>query len=157
MIAHWHNVLADVSVRARLEDELTSILTPTTTAFLPPAMQVGADGGDIAAWLDARASESDVCTVRLADGTLVGLLILHVAEDVIRIGYLFGEAHWGQGYATELLTGFADWCATSQPGCQLIGGVEPGNKASVRVLQKAGFKLDANASADHVHFYTRTI
>lgn len=153
-VAHWRDVLVDEAARTRLERELSSILTPVTTAFLPPSMQVE-PGSDISAWVTGRADESDVCTVRLADGTLIGLLILHVDAGVIRIGYLFGEEHWGQGYATELLAGLIRWCASSGKGYQLIGGVEADNKASIRVLEKAGFKLDKAASAPHVRFYTR--
>lgn len=152
----WSALQADRDALARLVAELAGILTPATTAFLPPSMQIGTTS-DIATWIDGRAGESDVCTIRLLDGTLVGLLILHVSGDIIRVGYLLGEAFWGRGYGTELLQGFVRWCAASGGRYQLIGGVETDNQASIRVLEKAGFALDSDSSSGTNRFYHQRV
>lgn len=151
-VTHWRDVLMDGAARARLEIELDPILTPTTTAFLPPSMAVDTTS-DIAAWIDGRAGESDVCTVRFLDGTLVGLLILHMSGNAIRIGYLFGEVFWGRGVATELLQGLVAWCKYTGECYQLIGGVETDNTASVRVLEKVGFVRDGDTSTAINSYY----
>lgn len=153
----WSALQADRDALARLVAELAGILTPATTAFLPPNMQVAAGGGDIGAWVRGRATESDVCTVRQVDGKLVGLLILHVSGDIIRIGYLLGEAFWGRGYGTELVQGFVRWCAASGGRYQLIGGVEADNQASIRVLEKAGFALDSDSSSGTNRLYHQRV
>ena len=56
-------------------------------------------------------------------------------------GYLFDEAVWGNGLASEVVGGLVGW-ARSQPRIQtLTGGVTRSNPASARVLAKNGFEL----------------
>jgi len=57
----------------------------------------------------------------------------------VEVSYFFHPAHWGQGYATELVRTTLDhgFGALSLPA---IGAfVRPANAASARVLQKCGF------------------
>ena len=51
------------------------------------------------------------------------------------------EAVWGGGVASELIRGFVGWCERNNVA-SIVGGVERGNVASRRVLEKNGFVCD---------------
>ena len=59
----------------------------------------------------------------------------------IEVGYLLSKAHWGKGFATE------GGLASLEFGFQALGLeniiaiVHPGNKASIRVIEKLGMSL----------------
>lgn len=137
-VARWTDLIGDAPRRAGLAGELRFLLTPKVTAHLPPSLQAG----DIDAWIDERDAESEVYVVRRRDdGALVGLLILARGDgsDPVHVGYLLAEAAWGRGYATELVQGLVAALARTGP-VDLRAGVEAGNPASARVLEKAGFR-----------------
>lgn len=81
----------------------------------------------------------------------VGLLLLSPScsdddETDVRLGYIVGEDAWGRRFASELVAGIADWCRGTIDIRAFIGGVDPQNAASVRVVQKNGF---VPQTADH--------
>ena len=83
----------------------------------------------------------------------VGLAILleaQVAEDnwdrEVRLGYLLSEDVWGQGIASELVSGFVEWCRKQTSISTIVAGVALDNPASKRVLEKNGFQL---AQSEH--------
>lgn len=53
---------------------------------------------------------------------------------------MLAENTWGKGFASELIGGFVDWCRGKDNISSLAGGVEAGNAASRRVLEKSGFR-----------------
>ena len=56
------------------------------------------------------------------------------------LGYLFGRAFWGQGYASEAVAAFLDFAYARFPELDEIeAGVFDDNPASARVLEKMGF------------------
>jgi [ribosomal protein S5]-alanine N-acetyltransferase len=63
-----------------------------------------------------------------------------------------GERYWGQGLATELLTGFIGLCVKTQAWRKLIGGVDVANKLSTHLLSKLGFSRQ-NPSGNSVVFF----
>jgi len=81
-----------------------------------------------------------------ADGTLAGIGILTRWSPVHRridLGYYFASHYWGRGYATETARGLVDFSFGSL-GCHRVEAeVVPGNDASVRVLERAGFVREA--------------
>ena len=81
------------------------------------------------------------------------MLILAAPEqaDHIHLGYLLDEPAWGLGYASEILQGLAVQFAHQT--VQLTAGVGHDNPASARVLEKAGFKQDADQSNDSTLIY----
>lgn len=144
-VRHWGASLADAEARSALERDLSPILTPRFLAHLPPALQIGPDS-NLSQWVDDRAGESDVLTIRHREtGALVGVLILAQPFDAgqVHIGYLLAETAWGAGYATELVKGLI---TAASEGTELVGGVGLDNPASGRVLQKAGFTKRAAMS-----------
>lgn len=61
------------------------------------------------------------------------------ANGMVEIGYGIKKAHEGQGYMTEAVIAMTKWAST-QPGVKKIEAeTTPDNKASQRVLEKAGF------------------
>ena len=136
---------SDITDRPALERDLQTILTPRVLAPLPPDMVVR--NGNIAAWIGARLAECDPFAVSTDQTTGVLLLAQPTDTAEVHVGYLLGEAHWGKGYATELLQGLVQACRPFAP-LSLIGGVGHDNPGSARVLEKAGFKRDASQSSD---------
>ena len=149
---------ADIKSGAAFEREVTPLLTPNVLAPLPPPLQLGTT--TLAKWIAARASESVVCTIRLAENrALCGLFLLHFEPKhptpTCHLGYLLAEPYWGQGLATELLAGLVDWFKNEMPGTVLMAGVATNNPTSTRVLVKNGFVLAGCEFADDVKMYTR--
>ncbi len=145
-----------------LEAELSELLIPAVTAFLPEPLRLAKGVDPIAGWIAARNSESDVFTVRdKSTHALFGLLILAASFEPgypleIRLGYLLAEQTWGKGIATELVKGLVLWCRENYLSGHLLGGVEKGNPASAAVLIKAGFKRsDVLSSGDTDTFELR--
>ncbi|MHA3977002.1 GNAT family N-acetyltransferase [Halovulum sp. GXIMD14794] len=139
-VADWGPVLANGEARRWLEAELAGVLTPAVLAPLPKALALDGAVGD---WIDARAAESRVMLVRDRDGgALLGLLILaEAAPGEAHLGYLLAERAWGRGVATELVRGLM---AEAGP-VRWRAGVDAGNPASARVLEKCGFLPEARS------------
>jgi RimJ/RimL family protein N-acetyltransferase len=86
--------------------------------------------------------------------TLDGLVVgdcgtLGRADDVgtITIGYGLAAPYRRRGYGTALVPALTGWLLV-QPGVRLVvAAAEPGNRASCRVLERAGFRrVDATAA-----------
>lgn len=124
------------------DSALGAILAPKVLALLPPSLQRDNETS-VSEWLSRQQAEGSVLGVTRKGQTFpVGLMLLHETCDSsgiveIYVGYLLSEDHWGQGYATELLNGFA--ASVSGRAGRIIGGVDPRNIASKRVLENAGF------------------
>ena len=59
----------------------------------------------------------------------------------LRIGYVIKQTWWGRGVATELVAGLVDRARRDPDIVSVTGGVDPGNGASIRVLERSGFHL----------------
>ncbi|MBN1429114.1 MAG: GNAT family N-acetyltransferase [Anaerolineae bacterium] len=60
----------------------------------------------------------------------------------VEVAYFFHPAYWGQGFATELVRISID-CGFEQHGLEQIGAfAHPDNHASIRVLEKCGFRYE---------------
>ena len=72
----------------------------------------------------------------------VGMVSLRL-ESRANLSYLLAAPLWGKGFMTEAAASVCTW-ALEQPAIgQLWAFCEPGNGASIRVLQKTGFQEDA--------------
>lgn len=82
-----------------------------------------------------------------ADGVLAGGIGLIPGEDVERVsaevGYWVGEPYWGKGIATEAVKQITTYAFSELSLTRLYAGVYEYNKASMRVLQKAGYTQEA--------------
>lgn len=101
---------------------------------------------------------------------LIGCIGIHPQTDVYRlsaeIGYWIGEPSWGQGFATEAIELILNYGLTELNLIRIYAGCFEFNKASQRVLEKAGFKkegtfknavLKNNAICDEIRYaYVKT-
>lgn len=129
---------------------VAAILTPRVTQSLPEDWRGEYSHSRAAKWLEDIDQEA--ATLLVLDGTTrnpIGLMILFESVEersghTVRIGYMLAESAWGNGYATELLQGFVNWCKNTEIA-SVIGGVEKDNVASQRVMVKNGFTVLANS------------
>lgn len=81
------------------------------------------------------------------DDECVGSIGVKPGADVharsAEVGYWLGEAAWGRGIATEAAAGYVAWVFETVPGVERLSGcVYGGNAASMRVLEKIGFRRE---------------
>ncbi|HEU0032255.1 MAG TPA: GNAT family N-acetyltransferase [Kofleriaceae bacterium] len=72
-------------------------------------------------------------------GSLIGHVGLSPARGSVEIGYAIEECLCGRGLATEAVAAVARWGVTALGLSEVLGIVESDNRASCRVLDKAGF------------------
>lgn len=81
------------------------------------------------------------------DGDAIGGIGFELREDVFRrsaeIGYWLGEPFWGRGIATEALRAVTECALKKFDLCRIEAGVFEENRASMRVLEKAGYVCEA--------------
>ena len=83
----------------------------------------------------------------ISEGEITGGVGFSRQEDLYtrtaEIGYWVGEPHWGRGIATEALTLASEVALRDFDFARLQAGVLEWNRASCRVLEKAGYELEA--------------
>lgn len=81
-----------------------------------------------------------------AAGEVIGGIGLKREFDVNRlsteVGYWLGEAFWGRGIATAAVRALTAWAFRELDVVRIWGGVFSTNKASCRVLEKAGYAYE---------------
>jgi RimJ/RimL family protein N-acetyltransferase len=82
----------------------------------------------------------------LFDGKVAGYMGSWQQDGVRLVGYWIGKEYWGKGVATEALTGFLRIVA-ARP---LHAHVADHNVASIRVLEKCGFRLQGGEAGEVV-------
>jgi [ribosomal protein S5]-alanine N-acetyltransferase len=102
---------------------------------------------------DARAFLKSVLAARPetnfaidVDGAAVGGIAFHVQSDVERIGaelgYWLGEKFWGRGIATAAVRAVTEHALATHALHRVFALPFAHNRASARVLEKAGFTLE---------------
>lgn len=71
--------------------------------------------------------------------------IVHGAFRACHLGYSTDEAHQGQGLMTEVLTACVDHMFQRIGLNRVMANYMPENKASARLLNKLGFKVEGKA------------
>ena len=104
---------------------------------------------DARAWIRQCATQEGLpchLAVTLA-GEAVGGAGFERLPDLARltaeIGYWLGEEHWGRGLASEALRLTTDYAFANFDFVRLQAGVLEWNPRSARVLEKAGYHLEA--------------
>lgn len=117
----WMNARKPASVDALEQNwkRLESRLSPNGQQAWPTWAVVLRTTGALLGRVDAVVEPDDTCS---------------------NFGYYLFPAQWGQGYASEAARAAADHLL-SHGVTRLVATVTVGNRASVRVLQKAGFVL----------------
>ena len=78
--------------------------------------------------------------IRLKDtGKLIGIILYFDEKDgVCEIGYGIGHTFWGNGYATEAVRRFIEFCFDTLGVRTVCASFFTGNDASKRVMEKCG-------------------
>ena len=103
---------------------------------------------DAATFLDnvRQGKMGIVYGIFLNSGELVGVISLTPGRDINRysaeVGYFVGEQYWNRGYATEALRLVGNFAQFKHGLKRLYATVFDSNLASMRVLEKAGFKKE---------------
>jgi RimJ/RimL family protein N-acetyltransferase len=88
-------------------------------------------------WQGMRANSQIVIRVIEDDGAVAGYTFTFIRDGQRVVGYWLGRRYWGRGLATRALAEFLP-LVEERP---LQATVSPANRASVRVLEKNGFRL----------------
>ena len=98
-------------------------------------------------WLGLACNQNPELNFAIADeNELIGAIGLMLQEDVNRfsaeIGYWIGESFWGKGVAVSALIAMTDYAFKHFKFNRLFASVFEGNDASMKVLEKAGYKME---------------
>ena len=90
----------------------------------------------------------------LKDGTHVGELCFKGIDEkgVTEIGYGISAKHQKKGYATEAVKAAVDWALKQANITAVEAESEIGNKASIHVLEKCGFKPNGKTGKEGLRF-----
>jgi ribosomal-protein-alanine N-acetyltransferase len=115
-----------------------------------------------AQWIEASIARNvfegwDMRSVLLADdGAVIGRCGIAArgieGRTEHEVAYLFGRAHWGNGYATEAATAMRDRALGALGLSRLIALIDHGNEASKGVARKLGMAYERD-----VEFHGRTV
>lgn len=102
---------------------------------------------DARGWLDSVVEVKPATNFAIAvEGEAVGGIGFVVEQDVAcrsaEIGYWLGEEFWGRGIATDALIAVTQYAFSTYDLCRLHAHVFEWNRASARVLEKAGYALE---------------
>jgi len=141
--------------------ELSKAIKPITTASvmktLPPSWQTLDSDNSRVAWINEREAESYCLAIcKKESNDLIGVLLLSPENIDARVGYLIAEEFWGQGFASEIISGLCKLLNETGFAKTITGGVDPTNIPSVKVLTKNGFVKDTFESNSNTHFYKYT-
>jgi RimJ/RimL family protein N-acetyltransferase len=105
-----------------------------------------ADGRAWIAFCEARTGDPTTFAIDL-DGDAIGGIGLEPHIDVHRltgtVGYWLAEACWGRGFATAAVKALTAYAFATFDLHRLQADVFDWNRASARVLEKAGYTLEA--------------
>jgi len=84
--------------------------------------------------------------IEMKDGSKIGFIahfcVLHVANKQLEIGYSLVPSARGKGCCTEAVKILVDYLFLSKDIGRIQAQTDPGNVASQKVLEKAGFKKE---------------
>lgn len=104
----------------------------------PYTVQDGRDWIKITRSIRRQRLGLSMAVVEKQDSALIGGIGL--SFETGEVGYWFGKAYWGRGYATEAVSAITEAGLNEAEMPKLWAGVMPGNQASCRVLEKVGYR-----------------
>lgn len=143
--------LLEIDMESLLET-LPHLLTKPVVKHLPASFHHIVDSDSAKLWLAEQLSQGQVYAVKhKQQQSLIGLLFLSEPESgQVHLGYLLGQAYWGQGLASELLQALFKKLRKSTKVNSVLAGVSAENKASIALLDKLGFTrfIETNVKAN---------
>lgn len=114
---------------------------------------------DADSWLQKRIEHTErvgkevVFAVRDAAGKLIGVVGSDSAEpgltEKAELGYWLARPYWGQDIMTDAVRAYVEHAFGELKMLRLTAQVFESNKASARVLEKNGFKLEGHLRKHH--------
>lgn len=102
---------------------------------------------DAIAWLQgAKENPNLLLAITINNEAIGGIGIIYqtdVYHKSAEIGYWLSENYWGQGIMTEAIKTLVSHTFNNSDIHRIYAGIFESNIASARVLEKAGFKLEA--------------
>ena len=103
--------------------------------------------GDAESWARFATAQQPQTNFAIAvAGEAVGGIGLMLLEDIERcsaeVGYWLGRAFWGKGLATAALRALTAYAFTAHPLTRVYALPFADNAASIRVLEKAGYRIE---------------
>lgn len=103
---------------------------------------------DAEGWIErAREAVPETQFAIEVDGEAAGGVGFFLQQDVARrsaeLGYWLGEAHWGRGLMTDVVRAMTAWGFERFDLLRIYAQVFEWNPGSCRVLEKAGYVLEA--------------
>ena len=93
---------------------------------------------DVEKMYDGRG-DAQYFFVKKKDGTMIGLICQFKDRGDVGIGYMLVANERGKGYGTEAVQLIVDYVFLKRDIVRIQAETHPDNKASQRVLEKAGF------------------
>jgi len=88
--------------------------------------------------------EGQLYFIQKKNGTKVGYIAHFKSKDCVGIGYMLLKNGRGKGYGSEAVQMIVDYLFLHKNIVRVQAETHPENKASQRVLEKAGFKLEGH-------------
>jgi ribosomal-protein-alanine N-acetyltransferase len=88
--------------------------------------------------------KDNLYAIRLkATGKLIGIILYFGEENnACEIGYGIGSDYWNNGYGTEAVGRFIEFCFTDLGFKKVYASFFAGNDASQKIMEKCGMKYD---------------
>ncbi|MFN3233874.1 MAG: GNAT family N-acetyltransferase [Gammaproteobacteria bacterium] len=154
-VGEWHAFLNNNTWQNQtLSSIVSEILTEDVTKTLPSNWRGSYEEKRSEEWIKSRDLEGPtLLAVDKINHQAIGLIILFESANSLenielQVGYLVAVSSWGQGFASEMLQGFIDWCQEQNAISCLRAGVSNSNSQSIRVLEKTGFFLSDSKSEE---------
>jgi [ribosomal protein S5]-alanine N-acetyltransferase len=121
---------------------------PRVTAFLPGGT-LDEQAARAFALKQSGENREAVAVVEKASGQLIGHMPFHAwsVPQTYEIGWAFGRAHQGKGYATEAGRALVAHAFRSLNAHRVIATCQPENMASWRVAEKLGLRREGHFRA----------
>jgi RimJ/RimL family protein N-acetyltransferase len=88
---------------------------------------------------------------RSGDGEFLGMVEIRMEGHKADIGYVIARDAWGQGYASEAAKALVDWALEQKNIYRVWAFCDAENKASARVMEKAGLEYEGRLKRYIVH------
>jgi RimJ/RimL family protein N-acetyltransferase len=125
---------------------LTYMSDPRVTAFLPDGTF---DEAAARAFAEKQAGEDATAVAVIESGQMIGHMPYHpwFERETYEIGWVFGRAAQGKGYATEAAQALLVHAFGALKAHRVIATCQPENTASWRVAEKLGLRREAHFRA----------
>lgn len=103
---------------------------------------------DAVHWVNRAGNDEPLTNFAIVvDGEAAGGIGIVLQSDVFRrsaeIGYWLGEDYWGRGIVTQAVREVTEYAFSKFDLCRIYAGVFEWNPASMKVLEKCGYQLEA--------------